>query len=84
MKQPVYNIRAAYTERIRPYINTQIIKVIVGQRRVGKSYLFYQLMDEVKKQFPKADILYITLNPQSKINKKSKALKIKNLQRFAV
>jgi len=59
MKQPDYNIRAAYTERIRPYINTQIIKVIVGQRRVGKSYLLYQLMDEVKKQFPKADILYI-------------------------
>jgi len=59
MKQPVYNIREIYTERIRPYINTQIIKVIVGQRRVGKSYLLYQLMDEVKKQFPKADILYI-------------------------
>jgi len=59
MKQPIYNTRTAYTERIRPYINTQIIKVIVGQRRVGKSYLLYQLMDEVKKQFPKADILYI-------------------------
>ena len=59
MKQPVYNIREIYTERIRPYINTQVIKVIVGQRRVGKSYLLYQLMDEVKKQFPKADILYI-------------------------
>ena len=59
MKQPIYNIRKIYTERIRPYINTQIIKVIVGQRRVGKSYLLYQLMDEVKKQFPKADILYI-------------------------
>ena len=59
MKQPVYHIRKIYTERIRPYMNTQIIKVIVGQRRVGKSYLLYQLMDEVKKQFPKADVLYI-------------------------
>jgi len=59
MQLPIYNVRAAYTERIRPYIDTQIIKVIVGQRRVGKSYLLYQLMDEVKKQFPKADILYI-------------------------
>jgi len=59
MKQPIYNIREIYTERIRPYIHTQMIKVIVGQRRVGKSYLLYQLMDEIREQFPKADILYI-------------------------
>jgi predicted AAA+ superfamily ATPase len=46
-------------ERIRPFIDTQIIKVIVGQRRVGKSYLLYQLMDEIRVVHPKSDILYI-------------------------
>jgi predicted AAA+ superfamily ATPase len=46
-------------ERIRPFIDTQLIKVITGQRRVGKSYLLYQLMDEIKSNRPEADILYI-------------------------
>jgi predicted AAA+ superfamily ATPase len=40
-------------------MNTQMIKVIVGQRRVGKSYLLYQLMDEISMVYPQSDILYI-------------------------
>jgi hypothetical protein len=35
MKIPDYFKRDLYIERIRPFINTQMIKVIVGQRRVG-------------------------------------------------
>jgi len=46
-------------ERIRPYINTQMIKVLVGQRRVGKSFLLYQLMDEIREIYPKSDLIYI-------------------------
>jgi predicted AAA+ superfamily ATPase len=36
-----------------------MIKVIVGQRRVGKSYLLYQIMDEIKANEPQADIVYV-------------------------
>ncbi|MDR0541621.1 MAG: AAA family ATPase [Dysgonamonadaceae bacterium] len=54
-----YIPRNIYFERIRPFIGTQMSKVIVGQRRVGKSFLLYQLMDEIGKMFPKADMLYI-------------------------
>jgi len=36
-----------------------MIKVIVGQRRIGKSYLLYQIMDEIRTQRPDAEILYI-------------------------
>ncbi|MDR3193918.1 MAG: AAA family ATPase, partial [Tannerella sp.] len=46
-------------ERIRPFIDTQMIKVIVGQRRIGKSYLLYQIMDEICALHPDAEILYI-------------------------
>jgi len=56
---PEYFKREIYMERIRPYINTQMIKVIVGQRRVGKSFLLYQLMDEISATYQKSDILYI-------------------------
>ena len=59
MKKLNYCKRELYTERIRPFINTQMIKVIVGQRRVGKSYLLYQLMDEIRNAYPQSDILYI-------------------------
>jgi len=54
-----YISRPDYIERIRPFIGKDIIKVLVGQRRVGKSYLLYQLMDEIQKQNPKAPIIYI-------------------------
>lgn len=48
-----------YLERIKPFVNTQMIKVIVGQRRVGKSYLLFQLMDDIRIDSPDADIIYI-------------------------
>jgi len=41
-------------------MNKDVIKVLVGQRRVGKSYLLFQIMDELIKQgIKKTDILYI-------------------------
>lgn len=54
-----YISRPDYIERIRPFIGKDLIKVLVGQRRVGKSYLLYQLMDEIKKENPKAFVIYI-------------------------
>ncbi|HEY4111957.1 ATP-binding protein [Puia sp.] len=36
-----------------------LIKVLSGQRRVGKSYLLFQLIDFFKKEDPKANIIYI-------------------------
>ena len=59
MKMPNYIRRELYMERIRPFIDTQMIKVIVGQRRIGKSYLLYQIMDEIRASHPDAEILYI-------------------------
>ncbi|RJQ50063.1 MAG: ATP-binding protein [Nitrospiraceae bacterium] len=52
--------RTYYLERIRPFMNKEVIKVLVGQRRVGKSYLLLQIMDELVRQgIKKNDILYI-------------------------
>lgn len=59
MKIPAYFKRDIYIEKIKPYIDTRIIKVIAGQRRVGKSFLLYQLMDEIRLTKPDADIIYI-------------------------
>ena len=54
-----YITRPLYTEKVRPFIGKQLIKILTGQRRVGKSYIMLQLMDTVKMQYPKANIIYI-------------------------
>jgi uncharacterized protein len=54
-----YIKRPNYSNRIIPFINKQLIKVLTGQRRVGKSFVLYQLMDEIKKRDKKANIIYI-------------------------
>jgi uncharacterized protein len=54
-----YIPRNRYIERAGPFIGKQLIKVITGQRRVGKSYFMLQLMDEVKAYRPGCNIIYI-------------------------
>lgn len=51
--------RPVYTERIKPFINKEIIKVISGQRRVGKSYILFQIIEEITKSDQTANIIYI-------------------------
>jgi predicted AAA+ superfamily ATPase len=51
--------REYYLDKISPYIDKNLIKVIVGQRRVGKSYLLFQIMEIIKKRNKKANIIYI-------------------------
>ncbi len=58
MKRQYFN-RENYINSIIPFINKDIIKVLVGQRRVGKSYMFFQLMDYIKKEFKNPGIIYI-------------------------
>lgn len=44
-----YISRPLYVSKIRPYMGKELIKVLIGQRRAGKSYLFYEVMDVLKK-----------------------------------
>ena len=52
-------LRPAYLERVKPFIGKNIIKVFTGQRRVGKSYLLFQLIQLIREQEPEAEVLYI-------------------------
>lgn len=56
-----YNKRPIYLDKIRPFINKDIIKVLIGQRRVGKSYILFQIIDELKQNFwvKENQIIYI-------------------------
>lgn len=37
--------RRQYLEKITEFLNTRLVKVLVGQRRSGKSYLLRQIMN---------------------------------------
>lgn len=54
-----YIKRDIYFNNTYPFIDKDIIKVFIGQRRVGKSYLLYQLMDYISNTKPNANIIYI-------------------------
>ncbi len=53
--------RTGYIERIKPFIRKNVAKVLTGQRRVGKCFLLYQLIEEVLNEEPDANIIYINL-----------------------
>ncbi len=53
--------RLKYTDKIKPFIGKNIIKVLTGQRRVGKSYILLQLINYIKETQPAANIVYINL-----------------------
>lgn len=51
--------RNVYSEHVKPFIAKEIIKVITGQRRVGKSFILYQFMHDILDVFPTANIIYL-------------------------
>lgn len=54
--------RETYLEQIRPYYDSDIIKVITGVRRSGKSILLDTIKDElVEKGIPGDNIIYLNL-----------------------
>lgn len=51
--------RQEYIEQIIPFMQKNLIKVLTGQRRVGKSFLLYQLMEHIFQSNPDANLIYI-------------------------
>lgn len=54
-----YIERPYYINKIRPFIGKSLIKVLIGQRRVGKSYLLQQIKEIISDQSPDSQIIYI-------------------------
>ncbi|MBF0449940.1 MAG: ATP-binding protein [Candidatus Magnetomorum sp.] len=51
--------RNEYIKSIEPYMNNNVIKVLTGQRRVGKSYMMRQLRNNIKRLDQQSNIIYI-------------------------
>lgn len=61
MKRESIIPRSLYLDKIRPYIDKDVIKVLVGQRRVGKSYILMSVAEEIKQRNPEGNIIEINL-----------------------
>ena len=53
--------RKGYIVRIKPFMQKSVVKVLTGQRRVGKSFFLYQLIEEILAEEPDANIIYVNL-----------------------
>lgn len=51
--------RSGYIEKIKPFIGKHLIKILTGQRRVGKSYMLKQLIAEIQNTQPNSNVIYI-------------------------
>ena len=52
--------REMYLKRIREFYNSDLIKILVGIRRCGKSVILKQIIDELKEKGTKEDhIIYV-------------------------
>lgn len=55
--------REKYLKKIRPFYDSDIIKVIAGIRRCGKSFILKAIMNElIDRGIPKTQIIYIPLD----------------------
>ncbi len=52
-------VRKKYIAKVVPFINTDLIKVFIGQRRVGKSYLLKTIIQHIKSKDKAANIIYV-------------------------
>ena len=61
--EEIFNIivRPLYMDRIRPYIGKNIVKILTGQRRVGKSYILKTIAEDIRRMNPDANIISINL-----------------------
>ena len=65
-------IREKYLSKIRPFYNVDLIKVITGIRRCGKSVILTQIMDELKdKDIKEEQIIYINFELKNYSNIKN-------------
>lgn len=52
-------VREKYLNKVKPYIGKNIIKVLTGQRRVGKTTILRQIIDLVSREVKNVNTIYI-------------------------
>lgn len=53
--------RPHYLNKILPYVDKGVIKILTGQRRVGKSYILQSVEQEIRRTSPDANFITVNL-----------------------
>ena len=61
------SIREHYLRQIRPFIGTDVIKVITGMRRSGKSVILEQIRDAIQKDHPDCETIYFDFENRANV-----------------
>ncbi len=69
-------IREKYLEKIRPFYDSDLVKVITGIRRCGKSIILNQIMSEISKS--SNNIIYLNFEKTSDLLKASNSIELVN------
>lgn len=59
--------RQAYIDRLSPFLGNSLVKIVLGQRRTGKSYVLRMLMRNLieEQHVPPQNIFYVNMDIQS-------------------
>lgn len=61
MKTPVLILRCHYLDKLLPFMESGLIKILTGQRRVGKSCILKSVEAEIRRSDPNANVISINL-----------------------
>ena len=61
--------REMYLSRIRGFYDSDLVKILVGIRRYGKSVILKQIMNELKEKIIDEDKYYVFLDEIQKVEK---------------
>ncbi|MDD2427053.1 MAG: ATP-binding protein [Eubacteriales bacterium] len=78
-----YIIRERYLERIRPFVNKPVVKVLTGLRRAGKSTLLRMIMAELLSDTPSENIYYLNMESRKGLSINNEMDLIEDIEAFA-
>ena len=71
-----YIFRAKYIEKIKKFIDKPIVKILTGMRRVGKSTILNIIKDDVLKDVPVENKIYMNFESFEFFEINEKVIKI--------
>ncbi|NLV99128.1 MAG: ATP-binding protein [Clostridiaceae bacterium] len=78
-----YIIRERYLQRIRPFVNKPVVKVLTGLRRAGKSTLLQMIMNELLPEIARENIYYLNMESRKGLSILNEIDLMEDIETFA-
>ena len=75
-----YIDRPRYIDRIRPFVDVPVIKILTGVRRCGKSTLLDMIAERISERFPRAPVVRLNLESEAGLALRDPAALLEHLR----